>query len=221
MLEFKNRRNYISELIGTFFLIFAGCGAMVVNTYSGGALGHVGVAMTWGLIVMVIIYTIGDISGAHLNPAVTLGFWISKRFKGKEVLPYIVAQAIGAFLASFALKIMFPLDETLGASLPSSIWEQSFIMELILTFLLMYVILNVSSGAKEKGIMAGTAIGATVGLESMFAGPVCGASMNPIRSIAPAIVSGHTEYLCAYVVSTLLGVILAVFVFKLTRKGAK
>ncbi|MFB0925542.1 MAG: aquaporin [Vicingaceae bacterium] len=211
-------RNYISEVIGTFFLIFAGCGAMVVNTYIGGALGHVGVAMSWGLIVMVIIYTIGDISGAHLNPAVTLGFWVAKRFKGKEVLPYIIAQSIGAFLASFTLKLMFPLDETLGASLPSSTWEQSFVMELILTFLLMYVILNVSSGAKEKGIMAGTAIGATVGLEAMFAGPVCGASMNPIRSIAPAVVSGHTEYLWAYVVSTLLGAILAVFVFKLTRK---
>ena len=214
----KNMRNYISEVIGTFFLIFAGCGAMVVNTYSGGALGHVGVAMTWGLIVMVIIYTIGDISGAHLNTAVTLGFWIAKRFKGKEVLPYIIAQTIGAFLASFALRVMFPLDETLGASLPSSTWQQSFIMELILTFLLMYVILNVSSGAKEKGIMAGTAIGATVGLEAMFAGPVCGASMNPIRSIAPAIVSGHTEYLWVYVVSTLLGAFLAVFVFKVTRK---
>jgi aquaporin Z len=218
--KINDMRNYISEVIGTFFLIFAGCGAMVVNTYSGGALGHVGVAMTWGLIVMVIIYTIGDISGAHLNPAVTLGFWIAKRFKGKEVVPYIIAQTIGAFLASFALRVMFPLDETLGASLPSSTWEQSFIMELILTFLLMYVILNVSSGAKEKGIMAGTAIGATVGLEAMFAGPVCGASMNPIRSIAPAVVSGHTEYLWAYVISTLLGAVLAVVVFKITRKEA-
>jgi aquaporin Z len=213
-----NMRNYISEIIGTFFLVFAGCGAMVVNNYSGGALGHVGVATTWGLIVMVIIYTIGDISGAHLNPAVTIAFWIAKRFKGKEVLPYIVAQSIGAFLASFALKIMFPADETLGASLPSSTWEQSFIMEVILTFLLMYVILNVSSGAKEKGIMAGAAIGATVGLEAMFAGPVCGASMNPIRSIAPAVVSGHTEYLWAYIIATITGAILAVFAFKLTRK---
>ena len=214
----ENMRNYISEIIGTFFLIFAGCGAMVVNTYSGGALGHVGVAMTWGLIVMVIIYAIGDISGAHLNPAVTIAFWIAKRFKGKEVLPYIIAQSIGAYLASIALRVMFPEDETLGASLPSSAWEQSFIMELILTFLLMYVILNVSSGAKEKGIMAGAAIGATVGLEAMFAGPVCGASMNPIRSIAPAFVSGHTEHLWVYVVSTILGAILAVFIFKLTRK---
>jgi MIP family channel proteins len=211
-------RNYISEIIGTFFLIFAGCGAMVVNTYSGGALGHVGVAMSWGLIVMVIIYTIGDISGAHLNPAVTLGFWMAKRFKGKHVIPYIIAQSIGAFLASITLRLMFPLDENLGASLPSDTWLQSFIMEVILTFLLMYVILNVSSGAKEKGIMAGTAIGATVGLEAMFAGPVCGASMNPIRSITPAVVSGHTEYLWAYVLATILGALLAVLVFKLTRK---
>jgi aquaporin Z len=211
-------RNYISELIGTFFLLFAGCGAMVIDSYSGGVIGHVGVAMTWGLVVMVIIYTIGDISGAHLNPAVTIGFWIAKRFKGKEVLPYIIAQLIGAFLASFSLRLMFPLDDTLGASLPSSSWEQSFVMEFILTFFLMYVILNVSSGAKEKGIMAGTAIGATVGLEAMFGGPVSGASMNPIRSVAPALVSGHTEYLWAYVVATFLGAILAVYIFKFTRK---
>jgi len=210
-------KNYISELIGTFFLLFAGTGAMVVNTYSGGAIGHVGVAMTWGLIVMVIIYTIGDISGAHLNPAVTIAFWISKRFKGKEVIPYLLAQSIGAFLASGVLRIMFPEDITLGASLPSSTWEQSFVMELILTFLLMFVILNVSSGAKEKGIMAGTAIGATVGLEAMFAGPVSGASMNPIRSIAPAVVSGHTEYLWVYVIATTLGALLAVFTCKVTR----
>jgi len=210
-------KNYISELIGTFFLIFAGTGAMVINNYSGGALGHVGVAMTWGLIVMVIIYTIGDTSGAHLNPAVTIAFWVAKRFKGKEVLPYVLAQTIGAFLASFSLKIMFPEDETLGASLPSGSWEQSFMMELILTFLLMYVILNVSSGAKEKGIMAGTAIGATVGLEAMFAGPVCGASMNPIRSIAPAVVSGHVEYLWVYIVATLVGATLAVLTCKFTR----
>ena len=211
-------RNYISEIIGTFFLVFVGCGSMVIDNFSGGAITHVGVGICWGLIVMVIIYTIGDISGAHLNPAVTIGFWIAKRFKGKEVLPYIVAQIIGAFLASFSLRLMFPLDDTLGASLPAGSWEQSFIMEVILTFLLMYVILNVSSGAKEKGITAGIAIGATVGLEAMFAGPVCGASMNPARSLAPAIVSGHTEHLWVYMVATLLGASLAVLVGKFTRK---
>jgi len=211
-------RNCISETIGTFFLVFAGTGAMVVDTYSGGALGHVGIAMTWGLIVLVLIYAIGDVSGAHFNPAVTIAFWLAKRFDGKEVLPYIIAQSLGAFIASFTLKIMFPLDETLGSSLPSSTWEQSFVMEVILSFLLMYVILNVSSGAKEKGIMAGTAIGATVGLEAMFAGPVSGASMNPIRSIAPALVSGHTEHLWAYVVSTILGASLAVLTCRFIRK---
>lgn len=211
-------RNYISEIIGTFFLVFVGCGSMVIDNFSGGAITHVGVGICWGLIVMVIIYTIGDISGSHLNPAVTIGFWIAKRFKGKEVLPYIVAQIIGAFLGSFALRLMFPLDDTLGASLPAGSWEQSFIMEVILTFLLMYVILNVSSGAKEKGITAGIAIGATVGLEAMFAGPVCGASMNPARSLAPALVSGHTEHLWVYLVATLLGALLAVVASKLTRK---
>lgn len=210
-------RNYISEIIGTFFLVFAGTGAMVVNNYSGGALGHVGIAITWGLIVMVIIYAIGDTSGAHLNPAVTIAFWLAKRFKGKEVFPYVVAQLTGAFLASFALKIMFPEDLTLGASLPSGSWQQSFVMEVILTFLLMFVILNVSVGSKEKGIMAGSAIGATVGLEAMFAGPVSGASMNPARSIAPAFVSGHTEYLWAYVVATILGASLAVLSCRFTR----
>lgn len=213
-------RNYVAEFLGTFFLIFAGTGAIVVNNYSGGALGHTGIAITWGLIVMVIIYTLGDVSGAHLNPAVTISFFVAKRFKGKEVAPYVFSQLLGAFLASVVLRILFPADETLGASLPSGSWQQSFILEFILTFLLMFVILNVSVGAKEKGIMAGSAIGATVGLEAMFAGPVCGASMNPARSIAPAVVSGHTEHLWVYIVATTLGALLAVFLCKYTRSGS-
>jgi len=211
-------KKYIIELLGTFFLVFVGCGAMIINTHSGGSITHVGVAMSWGLIVMVLIYSIGDISGAHLNPAVTIGFWVAQRFSLKEVLPYVLAQVLGAIVASFSLRYLFPLDETLGSSLPSGTWQQSFIFETILTFLLMFVILNVSTGAKEKGIMAGAAIGATVGLEAMFAGPICGASMNPARSIGPAIASGHTEYLWAYIVSTVLGALLAVVVFKLTRE---
>ena len=210
-------KNYIIELIGTFFLVFVGCGAMVINTEMGGVISHVGVAMSWGLIVMVLIYTVGDISGAHLNPAVTIGFLVAKRFNIKEVIPYILAQLLGALIAAYSLKVLFPLNDTLGASLPSGSWQQSFIFETILTFLLMFVILNVSTGAKEKGIMAGAAIGATVGLEAMFAGPVCGASMNPVRSIGPAIASGHTEHLWVYVVATILGAIMAVFTFKLTR----
>ena len=203
-------------MIGTFFLVFAGTGAMVVNDTTG-ALGHVGVAITWGLIVMVLVYAIGDTSGAHMNPAVTIAFWVANRFEFKNVIPYVASQLIGAFAASLTLRYMFPLNETLGASLPLDTWQQAFIFEVILTFLLMYVILNVSTGSKEKGIMAGSAIGATVGLEAMFAGPICGASMNPARSIAPAVVSGHTEHLWAYIVATILGAILAVLVCKLTR----
>ncbi len=183
-----------------------------------GIITHAGVAMSWGLIVMVLIYSLGEISGAHLNPAVTIGFWVAKRFKWKEVTPYVFSQLVGALLAAYSLKLLFPNNETLGASLPSGAWQQSFVFETILTFLLMYVILNVSSGAKEKGIMAGAAIGATVGLEAMFAGPICGASMNPARSFAPAIVSGHTEYLWVYLIATILGALLAVFVFKFTSK---
>ncbi len=211
-------RKYIVELIGTYFLIFVGCGAMVINTEMNGIITHAGVAMSWGLIVMVLIYSLGEISGAHLNPAVTIGFWVAKRFKWKEVTPYVFSQLVGALLAAYSLKLLFPNNETLGASLPSGAWQQSFVFETILTFLLMYVILNVSSGAKEKGIMAGAAIGATVGLEAMFAGPICGASMNPARSFAPAIVSGHTEYLWVYLIATILGALLAVFVFKFTSK---
>lgn len=211
-------RNYITEIIGTFFLVFVGCGSMIINTELGGVISHVGVAMSWGLIVMVLIYAIGDISGAHLNPAVTLGFWLAKRFDAKEVIPYIIAQSIGALSASYTLKLLFPNNLTLGASLPSGTWQQAFVFELILTFLLMYVILNVSTGAKEKGIMAGAAVGATVGLEAMFAGPICGASMNPVRSLAPALASGQTQYLWVYIIATTLGAILAVYVNQFIRK---
>ena len=210
-------KKYIAEFIGTFFLVFVGCGAMVINNHTGGVVTHVGVAMSWGLIVMVLIYAIGDISGAHINPAVSIGFWIAQRFPFKKLLPYISLQLLGALLASYSLKMMFPEDETLGSSLPTGSWQQSFIFEMILTFLLMFVILHVSTGAKEKGIMAGAAIGATVGMEAMFAGPICGASMNPARSIGPAIASGHVEYLWVYIVATVLGAVMAVGAFQLTR----
>ena len=187
---------------------------MVINNHVGGTISHVGVAMSWGLIVMVLIYSIGDISGAHLNPAVTIGFWVSKRFPLKEVFPYVIAQVIGALIASFSLRYLFPLDETLGASLPSGTWQQSFIFEVILTFLLMFVILNVSTGAKEKGIMAGAAIGATVGMEAMFAGPICGASMNPARALAPALLSGILDNLWLYWSAPYVGTIIVAFLFR-------
>ncbi len=204
-------RKYLAELIGTFALVFCGTGAIVINQESGGAITHVGIAITFGLIVAAMIYSIGNISGAHLNPAVTIALWVAKEFPIKEILPYIISQAMGAFLASLVLHVLFPINELLGATLPAGSEMQSFLLEAILTFILMFVILSVAKGSKEQGMFAGLAIGSVVLLEAMFAGPICGASMNPIRSLAPAIVSGHLEHVWVYLLAPVLGSILAVF----------
>jgi aquaporin Z len=201
----------LAEFIGTFALVFAGTGAIVINDVSGGGITHVGIALTFGLVVLAMIYAVGDISGAHLNPAVTSGFWLSGRFPFSQAILFIPAQCLGAFAASGTLRVLFPAHATLGATLPAGAAMQSFILELILTFLLMFVILNVSTGAKEKGITAGIAVGAVIGLEAMFAGPICGASMNPARSLAPAVVSGHLESLWIYLTAPFAGAALAVF----------
>ena len=203
-------KRLIAECLGTFGVVFAGTGAIVINNVSNGAITHVGVALTFGLIVLAMIYTFGDVSGAHLNPAVTTAFAMARRFSWKEVPGYIVAQASGAFAASVLLRFLFPADEKLGATLPAASAMQSFILELVLTFILMLVILSVSTGAKEKGITAGIAIGAVIGLEAMFAGPISGASMNPARSLAPAIVSGHVQSVWIYLLAPVAGAILAV-----------
>ncbi|MFN3152800.1 MIP/aquaporin family protein [Bremerella sp.] len=207
----------MAEVIGTFALVFAGTGAIVVNDVTHQSITHVGVALTWGMIVMALIYALGDKSGAHLNPAVTIGFWTARQFDGKQVIPYIIAQLIGAIAASATLRVLFLEHNTLGATLPAGAWWQSFVLEVILTFLLMFIILNVATGAKEKGIMAGAAIGATVGLEAMFAGPICGASMNPARSIAPALVSGQLQHLWIYIVATIAGAVLAVVAYQFVQ----
>lgn len=213
---------YLSELLGTFALVFCGTGAIVIDQQSDGAVTHVGIAITFGLIVMAMIYSLGDISGAHMNPAVTVAFTIAKRFPVKQVLPYVISQLLGALLASAALKYLFPSNETLGATLPAGTEMQSFILEFILTFFLMLVIINVAPGSKEQGMFAGLAIGFTVLLEAMFAGPICGASMNPIRSISPAIVSGHLEHLWIYIVAPIAGAAFAIPVCKiLHNKNAK
>jgi aquaporin Z len=206
-----NLKPLLAEFIGTFALVFAGTGAIVINDVSGGAVTHVGIALTFGLVIMAMIYTVGDISGAHFNPAVTSAFWLSGRFAGKQVLPYVLSQGAGAIAASGVLHFLFPTQTTLGATLPAGSDMQSFVLELILTFLLMFTILNVSTGAKEKGVTAGIAIGAVIGLEAMFAGPICGASMNPARSFAPAVVSGHLEHLWIYLAAPVIGAWLAVF----------
>jgi len=205
---------YMAELIGTFALVFCGTGAIVINQQSSGAVTHVGIAITFGFIVMAMIYALGDISGAHMNPAVTIAFTIAKRFQLKQVLPYLISQLIGATLASLTLHFLFPANETLGATFPAGTEMQSFVLEFLLTFFLMLVIINVATGSKEQGMFAGLAIGSTVLLEAMFAGPICGASMNPARSIAPAIISGHTEHLWIYIVATIAGAAFAIPIFK-------
>ncbi|MDZ4701808.1 MAG: aquaporin [Rhodothermales bacterium] len=207
-------RAYLAELIGTFALVFAGTGAIVVNEVSGGAVTHVGIALTFGLVVMAVIYAIGEVSGAHLNPAVTLGFFVAGRFPGNRIAPYIMAQFIGAVGASVTLRLLFPAEASLGATLPAGAPMQSFVFEFILTFLLMFVILCVAIGAREQGLMAGAAIGATVGLEALFAGPICGASMNPFRSLAPALVAGELTHLWIYLTAPVLGAMAAVIAYR-------
>jgi len=178
-----------AECIGTFTLVFAGTGAIVIDEISGGAVTHVGVALTFGLVVLAMIYTLGDISGAHLNPAVTLGFFAARRLPGSKVAPYIVSQCAGAFVASGVLRFLVPQSATLGATIPAGSEGQSFVLE---------------------GITAGIVVGAVIGLEAMFAGPISGASMNPARSLAPGVISGHTQALWIYIAAPIAGALLGV-----------
>ncbi len=198
-------RRLAAELLGTFALVFAGTGAIVINDVSGGTVSHVGIALTFGLIVLAMIYAVGDVSGAHLNPAVTLGFFAARRFEARWVVPYIASQCAGALLASLALRLMFPTNGTLGATLPAGDALQSFVLEAVLTFLLMFVILSVSTGSKEKGVLAGVAVGSVIALEALFAGPISGASMNPARSLAPALVSLRLDSLWVYLTAPVVG----------------
>ena len=212
-------KKYLAEIIGTFALVFCGTGAIVINQEAGGVISHIGIAITFGLIVSSMIYTVGDISGAHLNPAVTIAFYVAKVFPSKEILPYILSQGVGAFLASITLKFLFPANNNLGSTLPSGLSMQSFVLEVILTFLLMFVILHVAKGSKEQGMFAGVAVGGMVMLEAIFAGPICGASMNPIRSLAPALTSGHLEHIWIYITAPIMGAILASIVWLLMGKN--
>lgn len=212
-------KQYISETIGTFALIFCGCGAMTINEITGGSITHVGVAITWGLIVMAMIYAFGEISGAHLNPAVTIAFAFAKKFSWNKVPQYLIAQAIGAIFACFLLWFLFPDSQFLGETTPANGFPayKAAILEFVLTFFLMSVIINVSTGSKETGTMAAIAIGGLILLEAMFAGPMTKASMNPIRSIAPAIFTGNFQHLWLYIVAPVLGAITAVSSCKLVK----
>ena len=211
-------RKYAAEFMGTFALVFAGTGAIITNDITHGAVTNTGVALTFGLVVLTMIYAVGDVSGAHFNPAVTLGFFAARRLEGKMVLPYVLSQFSGALAASLLLRGLFPQHSTLGTTAPAGPAVQSLIFEIVLTALLMFVILNVSIGAKERGITAGIAVGSVIALEALFAGPISGASMNPARSFAPALVSQHLSYLWIYLLAPVAGALLAVVGCRCVRK---
>jgi aquaporin Z len=221
MSPFEAIRKSLAEFLGTFAMVFAGTGAIVINAESGGAITHLGVALTFGLIVLAMIYTLGDVSGAHMNPAVTLAFAVAGLFPFASVLLYLAAQFSGALLASLTLRFLFPQNANLGATIPAGLPMQSFALEIILSAILMFVILNVSHGSKEKGITAGIVVGAVIALEALFAGPICGASINPARSLAPAIVSGNLQHLWIYLVAPVIGMLVVIPLFKAMRGPSK
>lgn len=214
-------RIYFSEFFATFALVFCGTGAIVINQISGGAITHSGVAIVFGLIVMAMIYSFGRISGAHMNPAVTIAFSLLGVFSKRQIFPYLIMQFSGAIAASLILKVLFPNHATLGATIPAGTAMQSFILEFLLSFILMMVILHVAHGAREEGLMAGISIGAVVLLEAMFAGPVSGASMNPFRSLAPAMVSGNTSEVWIYLVSPTIAMLTAVVIYKFLNQSTQ
>ena len=203
-------RCYAAECFGTFTLVFAGTGAVIVNDTSGGPVTLLGIAIAFGLTVLAMIYALGDVSGAHLNPAVTIAFWVARRMPWWRVPGYVLSQCAGALLASLLLRFLFPAHATLGAALPSGAVSQAFIFEVVLTCFLMFVILSVSTGAKEKGITAGIAIGSVIVFDILIGGPISGGSMNPARSLGPAIASGTFSHLWVYLSAPIIGACIAV-----------
>ena len=208
-----------AEAIGTFALVFVGTGSIVVDGWSGGAVSHLGVSLAFGAVVGTMIFAVGDVSGAHFNPAVTVAFWAARRFPLARVGPYLGAQLAGALLASALLRAIFSAESGLGATLPKGGVPESFTLEVVLTFFLMFVILSVTTGAKERGITAALAIGGTVAMGALFGGPVSGASMNPARSLGPAIVSGQLDGLWIYLAAPALGALVAVVGCRCTREA--
>jgi len=219
--EWMVMRMLFAEFIGTYALVFAGTGAIVINDITGGAISHAGIALTFGLVVMAMISAVGDISGAHFNPAVTLAFASGGRFPWRDVPAYALSQFLGGVAGSLTLRWLLPAHENMGATLPALSSARTFVFEFLLTFILMFVIIHVSTGSKEKGIVAGSAIGGTVALEALFAGTMTGASMNPARSLAPALVSGSLDGLWIYLTAPLLGAVAAMALCRMVREDCQ
>lgn len=225
----RNRRRWVqqftsapvlAEAIGTFTLVFAGTGAVMVNQITDGAITHLGISLVFGAVVAAMIYTVGHISGAHFNPAVTLGFWQSGYFPSRQVLPYVVAQCAGAIAASAFLLLSLGRVGTLGATVPlNDHWFQSLMIETVLTFILMFVILGTGLDRRAPIGFAGLAIGLTVALEAAFMGPITGASMNPARSLGPAMMAMVWQHHWLYWLGPIVGAQLAVLAYRHLSHG--
>jgi MIP family channel proteins len=211
-------RRAAAEGIAAFALVFAGCGAIVANAEYEGSLGTVGIALVFGLVIMVMIYATGHLSGAHINPAVTIAFTLSRHFPAREALAYIVAQCAGAIGAALVLLAVWPgKPADLGATLPSVGVGSALAYEGILTAFLMFVIMAVATDTRAVGAAAAIAIGGTIGLDALFGGPVTGASMNPARSLGPALVSGTWTDFWVYVAGPVLGAGVGALAYQLIR----
>jgi len=213
-------KRYIAEYVGTFSLVFCGTGAIIIDRVTNGAVTHTGVSLVFGLIVTAMIYAFSHISGAHINPAVSLVMYLRKKLLLTELFGYMSAQFTGALSASILLHFLFPQSTTLGETIPHGSDLQSFIIEFILTFTLLISILQVSSHEETKRFTAITA-GSVVGLEALFAGPISGASMNPFRSLAPGLISGNLQSIWIYLAAPVLGALFALMIFSYFQKNEK
>ncbi|KAE9602939.1 hypothetical protein Lal_00050231 [Lupinus albus] len=208
----------VAEVVATYFLIFAGCGSVVVNKNNDNIVTLPGISIVWGLVVTVLVYSVGHVSGAHFNPAVTIAFATTRRFPWKQVPAYVVAQVLGSILGSGTLRLIFSGHENqFPGTLPSGSNLQAFVTEFIITFYLMFIISGVGTDDRAIGEMGGIAVGSTVLLNVMIAGPITGASMNPARSLGPALI--HSEYrgIWVYLVSPILGAICGAWVYNIIR----
>jgi aquaporin NIP len=212
-------RSLVAEAFGTFALVFAGAGAVMVDAKTH-ALGHVGVAITFGLVIMAMIYAVGHVSGAHFNPAVTFAFALTRHFPWPRAGAYWIAQFVGALSAAALLRASLGNIAHVGATLPSGSQAQSFLWELIMTAFLMFVVLAVATDTRAVGEAAAIAIGGTIGLDAMFGGPISGASMNPARSLGPALVSGDLHALWLYIVAPVVGASAGALLYQFVREEA-
>lgn len=217
MIPHLDGRRLIAEALGTFFLVLIGPGAVMVDAYSGGGVGHTGIALSFAFVVTAMVYALGHLSGAHINPAVTIGFWLSRRFPRREVGPYLFAQSLGAVAASGVLRAALGPVGHLGATSPSIPLGSAFVFEWLLSFVLMFVIMAVATDERVAGGFAGIAVGLTVGFCALVGGPLTGASMNPARSFGPALVGGVWTAHWIYWAAPILGMVTAARAYDFLR----